>query len=84
MTNLLLHRIKKIGDYKTMLQEHTQKGNRGRVTYSLIAENGPDHNKRFECAVLIDGKAVANGVGSSKKDAEQNAAKNALSAYEKL
>lgn len=66
------------GDYKTMLQEHTQKGVSGKVTYELISESGPDHNKQFVCAVLVDGSRVANGEGKSKKEAEQNAAKNAL------
>ncbi|MBO5060292.1 MAG: ribonuclease III [Clostridia bacterium] len=69
---------KEFGDYKTMLQEHTQKGERGRVTYELIKESGPDHDKRFVCAVSVDGKRVAEGEGRTKKEAEQRAAKNAL------
>lgn len=69
---------KRLGDYKTMLQERTQKGNNGKVTYRMTAESGPDHNKTFESEVLIDGKAVARGKGGSKKEAEQNAAKRAL------
>lgn len=66
------------GDYKTRLQEHTQKGMRGKVTYELIDEKGPDHNKSFTCAVLVDGRRIASGEGKSKKEAEQRAAKNAL------
>ncbi len=66
------------GDYKTMLQEHTQKGARGKVTYELISESGPDHNKHFVCAVLVDGEHIAKGEGKSKKEAEQEAARNAL------
>ena len=67
-----------LGDFKSMLQEHTQKGGRGKVTYRITKESGPDHSKMFECEVLIDGKAAATGKGRSKKDAEQDAAKNAL------
>lgn len=65
-------------DYKTIIQEMTQKNGKGRVTYQLIGESGPDHNKRFVMAVKIDGKKIAEGSGLSKKDAEQIAAKNAI------
>ncbi|MCX7714312.1 MAG: ribonuclease III [Clostridia bacterium] len=65
-------------DYKSMLQEAVQRGNIGKVTYTTIKETGPDHNKYFEVEVCIDGEAVSIGTGQSKKEAEQNAAKNAL------
>lgn len=65
-------------DYKTVIQEITQKGGKGKVTYRLTGESGPDHNKKFYVDVMVDGKKVADGVGSSKKDAEQAAAKNAI------
>lgn len=65
-------------DYKTMLQEAVQHGDRGKVTYELLNESGPDHNKHFEVRVCIDEKPVNKGVGQSKKEAEQEAAKNAL------
>ncbi|MBQ7986396.1 MAG: ribonuclease III [Clostridia bacterium] len=68
----------KLGDYKTALQEHTQKGTKGKVTYTKISEDGPDHNKHFVCAVQVDGKEIARGDGRTKKEAEQNAAKRAL------
>lgn len=68
----------KLGDYKTALQEHTQKGTAGKVTYIKISEDGPDHNKHFVCAVLVDGKEIAKGDGKTKKEAEQSAAKKAL------
>ena len=61
-----------------MLQEAVQHGDKGRVTYKTIKETGPDHNKYFEVEVLIDGNKIDVGVGSSKKEAEQEAAKNAL------
>lgn len=63
-----------LGDYKSMLQEHTQKMTHGKVTYRLVSEHGPDHSKKFECEVLIDGVVKAKGTGKSKKDAEQAAA----------
>ena len=69
---------KKISDYKTALQEYTQKGTTGKVTYTKISEDGPDHNKHFVCAVLVDGKEIARGDGRTKKEAEQCAAKRAL------
>ncbi len=69
---------KRFGDYKTALQEHTQKGTKGKVTYTKIGEDGPDHNKHFICAVLVDDKEIARGDGRTKKEAEQNAAKRAL------
>ncbi len=69
---------KDYSDYKTRLQEHTQKGKYGKVTYELIGESGPDHDKRFECAVFVDGEKIAEGSGRSKKEAEQKAAKIAL------
>lgn len=65
-------------DYKTMLQEAVQHGDSGRVTYNTVKETGPDHNKYFEVEVLIDGVVQNVGVGTSKKEAEQNAAKTAL------
>ena len=65
-------------DYKTIIQEITQKGGKGKVSYSLLGESGPDNNKKFVCAVLVDGKVIAEGTGRSKKEAEQIAAKNAI------
>lgn len=69
---------KALGDYKTALQEHTQKGTKGKVTYIKISEDGPDHNKHFVCAALVDGREIARGEGRTKKEAEQRAAKRAL------
>lgn len=68
----------KMKDYKTALQEKVQKGNTGKVTYKTIGESGEDHNKMFEVNVMIDGIVKASGMGRSKKDAEQHAAKAAL------
>lgn len=65
-------------DYKTMLQEKLQKKNHGRVTYNTVSENGPDHEKRFVVEVMADDKVLNKGIGSNKKEAEQDAAKKAL------
>ena len=65
-------------DYKTLLQERLQKGERGRVTYKVVDEKGPDHAKMFCVDVYVDGKRIASGTGTSKKDAEQAAASEAL------
>ncbi len=64
-------------DYKTKLQELVQQKD-SHATYVGVSESGPEHNKVFVAAVHIDGKFLADGKGRSKKDAEQNAAKNAL------
>lgn len=70
-------------DYKTMLQEAVQKGDTGKVTYQVVGESGPDHRKHFEVEVLIDYMPVSRGDGTSKKEAEQNAAHAALDKIEK-
>ncbi len=69
-------------DFKTLLQETTQKGKSGKVTYRLIDEHGPDHAKVFTVQVCVDDRCVAEGRGTSKKDAEQAAAAAALKLYE--
>jgi ribonuclease-3 len=65
-------------DYKTKIQEITQKGGKGKVSYALVSESGPDHNKKFVCAVMVDGVKICEGTGKNKKEAEQIAAKNAI------
>jgi len=74
---------KSAADYKTMLQERVQKGDTGKVTYRTISEQGPDHSKQFQVEVMIDGKVMAEGIGVSKKDAEQNAASVVLEGMRK-
>ncbi len=66
-------------DYKTQLQELLQREGGAAPTYSIIGESGPDHNKTFTARVQLHGGAFADGVGKSKKEAEQAAAKAALS-----
>lgn len=70
-------------DYKTLLQELVQKGERGKVSYVITDEKGPDHAKTFCVDVLVDGERAASGSGTSKKDAEQAAAGAAIKALSK-
>jgi ribonuclease-3 len=65
-------------DYKTDAQEICQVLFREVPRYALIAETGPDHNKRFEMSLVIGERVIATGTGRNKKEAEQQAAKIAL------
>lgn len=65
-------------DYKTALQEIIQRNPEESVTYILTGESGPDHNKIFEVEVHLNSNVIGKGTGSSKKRAEQMAAKQAL------
>lgn len=65
-------------DYKSKLQELIQAENRKSVTYVLEKEEGPSNAKIFYINVYFDGAKLGEGVGKSKKEAEQFAAKNAL------
>lgn len=62
-------------DFKGALQEHLQGKGRETPTYELIEVNGPPHERVFTAAVFADGAALAKGVGKTKKQAEQEAAK---------
>ena len=64
-------------DYKTILQEVIKSKN-GRISYRLVQEKGPDHDKIFEMEVRSGNKVLGFGLGKNKKDAEKEAAKNAL------
>ncbi len=64
-------------DSKTILQEVVQ-GEHQQLSYVLLEETGPDHDKRFTVAVVVDGKAISKGTGHTKKAAEQEAAYQAL------
>jgi len=67
-------------DYKTQLQELTQRLFRETPSYTLVEESGPDHEKRFVSEIAVGGRACGRGVGKSKKTAEQAAAMQALAA----
>jgi ribonuclease-3 len=66
-------------DYKTELQEELARV-RKQVVYAVVEMEGPAHDRRFTCAALIDGEQLGVGTGSTKKEAEQEAALQALDA----
>lgn len=65
-------------DYKSRLQELIQKKYGMPPTYVLVDEEGPDHDKVFHMQVVVKKKALGRGAGKSKKESEQNAAREAL------
>ncbi len=65
-------------DYKTTLQEIIQQNPEERVSYVLVREEGPDHDKHFEVEVRLNSNVIGRGKARSKKGAEQLAAKEAL------
>lgn len=67
-----------VDDYKTHLQEIIQTKKENRIKYELIEEKGPDHRKTFTTAVKLNNVIIGKGVGRSKKESEQEAAKVAL------
>lgn len=73
-------------DHKTILQEIIQKNPEEKVEYKLVGQSGPDHNKAFKVQVRLNSNVIGTGIGGSKKEAEQMAAKEALElmGYESL
>ena len=65
-------------DYKTALQELVQQKKNQVLTYTLVGQSGPDHDKQFDVEVSLNGAVVGKGSGRSKKRAEQMAAKAAV------
>ena len=65
-------------DFKTLLQEIIQKNPGERLSYVVVGESGPDHDKSFEVEVRLNSNPIGKGAGRSKKQAEQQAAKEAL------
>lgn len=70
--------VKDIKDYKSTLQEFVQT-ERKNISYHLISQSGPSHNKTFKVSVKVDNLTLGIGIAKSKKEAEQNAAQKALS-----
>ena len=69
-------------DYKSMFQEVLQADGPVAIRYETIREEGPDHDKTFYVKVFVNDKEKGSGSGKSKKEAEQNAAKDALEPIE--
>ena len=67
-----------VQDFKTLLQEIIQKNPGERLSYVVVGESGPDHDKSFEVEVRLNSNPIGRGEGKSKKQAEQQAAKEAL------
>ena len=65
-------------DFRSQLQNYCQLMHLPLPEFEVVREEGPDHRKEFEVAVRLRGEVVGHGIGASKKDAEQNAAKAAL------
>lgn len=81
VTRLILPQLaeaEKTHDYKTELQELVQRKKSQQLSYELISETGPDHCKEFNVHVLLNGREVGTGSGTSKKHAEQAAAAQAI------
>ena len=72
------HKNRSFKDYKTALQEIIQKNPGEKLEYRLIGSTGPDHNKHFKVEVCLNSNVIGRGGGRSKKEAEQQAAREAL------
>ena len=71
--------IRNARDYKSILQEVIQKNPVEKLSYSIVSEQGPAHDRVFVCAAYINSNEMTTGTGKTKKAAEQEAAKNLLS-----
>jgi len=71
-------------DYKSLLQIYSQQSHGASPQYRMMNESGPDHDKRFQASVMIGDEVKGLGWGKSKKEAEQEAAKNALVEINKM
>ena len=65
-------------DYKTQLQQIVQQASGEILEYVLVGEKGPDHEKQFEIEARLNSNVIGHGVGRSKREAEQKAAREAL------
>ena len=82
-TSRMNYPVHKSTDYKTVLQEMVQVNPGQSIIYEKISEYGPDHNKSFTIGVKLNGKTVGTGTGKTKKSAEQEAARAAISILNK-
>ena len=69
------------GDFKTQLQQLVEKDGSATLEYRVIEESGPEHNKTFTVVAMVNNNAVGTGTSKSKKDAEMQAAGNALKLF---
>ncbi len=75
----LVHTGESVKDFKTWLQEVAQRTPDNKIIYEVVGQTGPDHDKIFKVSVSMNDRELGIGVGKSKKEAEQQAAKIALS-----
>lgn len=68
-------------DYKTSLQQFIQSQGTDKIQYICISESGPDHDKTFSVVAKLNSNIIGNGIGKTKREAEQNAAKEALELF---
>lgn len=79
-----LDRLEKLGrghDYKTQLQQFIQQDSSAKLDYVTVAEEGPDHNKTFWVEARMGSNIIGKGSGKTKREAEQNAAREALTLF---
>ncbi|HAX71913.1 MAG TPA: ribonuclease III [Firmicutes bacterium] len=70
--------VTQVFDYKSTLQELVQADSKKAIEYRIVSETGPAHNRSFEANVMLDGIVLGRGMGKTKKEAEQQAAKGAI------
>ncbi len=75
----MLLNIEEYKNYKSIVQEHAQKKLGARPRYRVVSATGPEHERKFYVELKIEGRALGRGEGKNKKEAEQMAARNALS-----
>ncbi|MBE6642287.1 MAG: ribonuclease III [Ruminococcaceae bacterium] len=68
-------------DYKSMLQQFVQQEHGDILEYKLVNESGPAHDRVFETEAYLNNNVIGKGIGKSKRESEQNAAKEALSLF---
>lgn len=81
--NAVCNGLVMMGDYKSMLQEHLQHRAQYEISYEVLGFEGPEHNRIFTSGVFINGEEYGSGSGRTKKESEQQAAKEALERLKK-
>ncbi len=77
-------RNKSFKDPKSLLQEYVQSRKQSSPMYKVLQESGPAHARKFTIGVYVDNKIIGEGLGKSKREAEENAAQKALDYYQLL